>query len=208
MNQRYVAFVLWGDGANGSPRGLLRRNMKGVDQKLLIPAIRRLIRNQDGLVRNFVAKGMDQMSFEDLAPLWDDIAWGVENPSPSGIMFNAEIRETGMKLLAKYNFKETVPVTAKFVLSMKPHGSQARIFRIMDVLRSFGTEAKTALPSLYKARAYYQANLGPGKLLEFPTWATKEFLKGLNEGIAAIESATESPSDLKSFKDMQPKNAE
>ncbi len=74
MNQRYVAFVLWGDGANGSPRGLLRRNMKGVDQKLLIPAIRRLIRNQDGLVRNFVAKGMDQMSFEDLAPLWDDIA--------------------------------------------------------------------------------------------------------------------------------------
>lgn len=208
MNQRYVAFVLWGDGANGSPRGLLRRNMKGVDQKLLIPAIRRLIRNQDGLVRNFVAKGMDQMSFEDLAPLWDDIAWGVENPSPSGIMFNAEIRETGMKLLAKYNFKEAVPVTARFVLSMKPHGSQARIFRIMDVLKSFGTEAKTALPSFYKARAYYQANLGPGKLLEFPTWATKEFFKGLNEGIAAIESATESPSDLKSFEDMKSENAE
>lgn len=205
MNQRYVAFVLWGDGYNGSPRGLLRRDMKAVDQKLLIPAIRRLIRNQDGLVRNFVANGMNKMSFEQLAPLWDDIAWGVENASPSGIMFNAEIRETGMKLLAKYNFKETVPVTAKYVLSMKPHGSQARIFRIMEVLKSFGTEAKSALPSLYKARAYYQANLGPGKLLEFPTWATNEFFKGLNEGIAAIENATEGPKALRSFEDIETK---
>jgi HEAT repeat protein len=203
MNQRYVAFVLWGDGYNGSARGLFRGDMKGVDRELLIPAIRRLIQNQDGLVRNFVARAIEKMSFEDLSPLWGDIAWGVENPSPSGIMFNADIREIGMKTLAKHRFKETVPVTANFVLTMKPHGAQARIFVIMDVLKSFGTEAKSALPTLYKARTFYVENLGPGKLLEFPRWATDEFMKGLNEGIKTIENATETPKDLISFEDIK-----
>ena len=73
----------------------------------------------------------------------------------------------------------------------------------MDVLKSFGTEAKSALPTLYKARKFYVENLGPGKLLEFPRWATDEFMKGLNEGIKAIENATETPKDLISFDDIK-----
>ncbi len=123
-------------------------------------------------------------------------------------MFNADIREIGMKTLAKHRFKETVPVTANFVLTMKPHGSQARIFRIMEVLKGFGTEAKSALPSLYKARAYYVENLGPGKLLQFPQWATVEFMKGLNEGIEAIENATETPENLISFEEIKAPSAD
>ena len=46
---------------------------------------------------------------------------------------------------------------------MKQHGSQERIYRVMDALKSFGAAAKPSLPELYKAREYYLENLGPGK---------------------------------------------
>ena len=203
MNQRYIAFCLWGDGNNGSPRGLLRDGKSKIDPKLLVPAIKKMIRNQDGLARSFVANGLKAMSFEDLAPLWDDLLWAVSNPAPSGIMFNADIRETSMNILGKYRFVETVDSCADYVLTMKPHGSQERIFRIMKVINSFGAAAKPALPKLYRARKYYKKNLGPGKLFEFPKWAVDEFFKGLDEGIKTIEDSTETPKDLKSLKDFR-----
>lgn len=201
MNQRYIAFVLWGGGVNGAPRGLLQRDMQGVDHKLLVPAIKKMIRNEDGLARSFVARAIRMMSFEELAPLWPDVIYGLKEPAPSGIMFNADIRETCMNVLVKYRFKEAVPYVADYVRNMKQHGSQERIYRVMDTLKSYGAVAKPALPKLYEARKYYEKNLGPGKPLEFPTWAQQKFMKGLNEGIKAIEDATETPKDLRSIKD-------
>ena len=201
MNQRYIAFVLWGGGVNGAPRGLLAGSMDGVDQALLVPAIKKMIKNEDGLARSFVARAISMMSFEELAPLWTDLVWSVKNPSPSGIMFNADIREMGMNVLAKYRFREAVPVCADYIQTMKAHGSEKRIYRIMDVLKGYGTASKSELPKLYEARKYYQKNLGPGKLMEFPTWAADEFMKGLNEGIKSIEDATEQPENMRSIED-------
>ena len=117
-------------------------------------------------------------------------------------MFNGDIRETCMNTLMKYRFKEAVPYCAEYVRTMKQHGSQERIYRVMESLTSFGAAAKPALPELYKAREYYLENLGPGKPLEFPTWALNKFMKGLNEGIKAIENATETPTDLRSINDF------
>jgi hypothetical protein len=202
MNQRYISYVLWGDGLNGSARGLLRRDMNGVDQDLLVPAIKKMIRNEDGLTRSFVSRAIRMMSFEELAPLWPDVIYGLQNPAPSGIMFNADIRETCMNVLVKYRFKEAVPYIAEYVRTMKQHGSENRIYRVMDTLRSYGAAAKPALSELYRAREYYRKNLGPGKPLEFPTWALNRFMKGLNEGIKAIEEATETPTDLRSIQDF------
>ncbi len=201
MNQRYIAFVLWGGGVNGAPHGLLERNMDGVDHTLLVPAIKKLITNEDGLARSFVARAIRMMSFEELAPLWPDLVWGLKNPAPSGIMFNADIREACMNVLVKYRFKEAIPYCAEYVRTMKQHGSQDRIYRVMDTLKSYGAAAKITLPALYKTRTYYQENLGPGKPLEFPTWALNKFMTGLNEGILAIEEATDTPKDLRTIED-------
>ena len=147
------------------------------------------------------------MSFEELAPLWPDLVWGLKNPAPSGIMFNADIRETCMNILVKYRFKEAIPYCAEYVRTMKQHGSENRIYRVMDTLKSFGAAAKSTLPQLYKTRKYYQENLGPGKPLEFPTWALNRFMKGLNEGIKAIEDATETPGDLRTIEDYTEKSS-
>ncbi len=202
MNQRYVSYVLWGGGVNGAPQGLLARDMDGVDQDLLVPAIKKMIRNEDGLTRSFVARAIRMMSFEALTPQWSDLVWGLKNPAPSGIMFNGDIRETCMNVLVKYRFKEAIPYCAEYVRTMKQHGSESRIYRVMDTLKSYGAAAKTVLPELYKTRAYYEENLGPGKPLEFPTWALDKFMTGLNEGITAIEEATETPSDLRTIEDV------
>jgi squalene-hopene/tetraprenyl-beta-curcumene cyclase len=202
MNQRYISYVLWGGGVNGAPHGLLQRDMAGVDQTLLVPAIKKMIRNEDGLTRSFVACAIRMMSFEELTPLWSDLVWGLKNPAPSGIMFNADIRETCMNVLVKYRFREAIPYCAEYIRNMKQHGSQDRIYRVMDTLKSYGAAAKPALPELYKTRTYYQENLGPGKPLEFPQWALDKFMTGLNEGIRAIEEATEMPTDLRSIQDF------
>ena len=87
---------------------------------------------------------------------------------------------------------------------MKQHGSQERIYRIMDMLKSYGAAAQSELPKLYEAREYYKENLGPGKPLEFPVWARDKFMKGLNEGIQAIEAATEVPTDVHTIGEAAP----
>ncbi len=201
MNQRYLSYVLWGGGSNGAPTGLLRRDMSGVDQKLLIPAIQKMIRNEDGLTRSFVARAIRKMSFEALTPLWLNLVWAVKNPASSGIMFNADIRETCMNVLVEYRFKEAIPLCADYARTMKQHGSESRIYRVMDALKSFDAAAKSVLPDLYETREYYLENLGPGKPLDFPRWALEEFMTGLNEGIAAIEASHEFPQDLRSIED-------
>jgi len=201
MHQRYVSFVLWGTGVNGAPRGLIAQDMSGVDPALLVPALKKLVRNTDGHTRSFVARAIRMMPPEQLTPLWPDIVWAVKTPSPSGIMFNGVIRETGVETLVKNRFKEGIPLCAEYVRNMKQHGSQKRIYKVMDMLKSYGAAAKPELPNLYRTREYYRENLGPGKPLNFPTWALNEFMKGLDEGVKAIEEATETPKDLRSIKD-------
>lgn len=202
MHQRYVSFVLWGGGVNGAPHGLIAHDMSGVDPALLQPVLKKLIRNTDGHTRSFVARAIKMMSPEDLAPLWPDIVWAVKNPSPSGIMFNGVIRETGVETLVKHRFKEGIPLCAEYVRNMKQHGSESRIYTVMDMLKNYGAAAKSELPNLYETREYYKKNLGPGKPLEFPAWALNKFMKGLDEGIRAIEDATETPNDLRSIEDL------
>ena len=203
MHQRYVTFVLWGGGYNGAPRGLLTGDMKGVDRELLVPAIRKLITNSNGQARSYVARAIRMMSAEELEPLWPDVVWGVRHPAPSGIMFNADIREAGLEVLVKNRFTDALPLLAEYVRTMKQHGSQKRIYKVMAMLTSYGAAAKAELPKLYEARKYYEKNLGPGKPLEFPTWAQEKFMKGLNEGIAAIEQATQTPNDLRSLGEVK-----
>jgi len=203
MHQRYVSYVLWGGGVNGEPRGLIERDMSGVDQALLVPALRKIMVNTDGQTRALAGKAIKMMPLEQLEPLWPDILRAVEEPAPSGIMFNAVIREAGIEILAKHHLREAVPVIANYVGTMKQHGSEKRIYRVMDMLKSYGAAAKPALPKLYEARKYYEENLGPGKPLEFPKWAVDEFMKGLNDGIKAIEESTETPKDLRSISQLE-----
>lgn len=94
------------------PRNLTRRtigsvlfndellDVDAVDRKALFAAVRDLVRVDDGRARGQVAWLYKQLGFDDLKPILPDILWAVENPSPSGIMFAAGIRDAGLKLLS------------------------------------------------------------------------------------------------------------
>ena len=155
--QRKLSFTLFDRNGLISLHGI-----DGIDPELLNPAIRELLTVDDGRARSLVGNCLKKMSTEQLKPLWKDVIWAIKTPSPSGIMFNAGIRETGLTLLVENKYREGIPLCAEYVTSMKAHGSQKRIYKVMKWLESYGTEAKTALPELYKAREYYTENLGPG----------------------------------------------
>ncbi len=197
MNQRYMSFLLWGGGVNGEPIGLIRSDLDGVDEAKLAAAIKRILRCPHGQVRMLVSKCLKLMDEEQLDGLWPDIVWGVGNPAPSGIMFNAEIRETGVELLTRYRYREGVEVLADYIRTMKEHGSENRIVLLMNLLASYGDEAKAVLPKLREARAYYSENLGPGKAIHFPQWATERFFQGFDAGLKAIEESESSPQGLR-----------
>lgn len=63
---------------------------------------------------------------------------------------------------------------------------------------SFGARIMPEIPDFTKGG---QKNLGPGKPLDFPRGAKDKLMKGLDEGIKAIENATEMPGDLRTIED-------
>lgn len=197
MNQRYMSFLLWGGGVNGEPIGLIRGDLKGVDEAKLAAAIKRIVRCPHGQVRMLVSKCLKLMSDEQLSGLWPDIVWAVKNPAPSGIMFSDDIRETGAELLTRHRYREGVEVLAAYIKTMKEHGSEKRIVMLMDLLASYGEEAKVVLPELREARAYYAANVGPGKTVPHPEWAVVKFLENFDAGLKKIEESKVSPQDLR-----------
>ena len=200
MNQRFMCFLLWGDGYNNSANGFLSKDMSGVDVEWLIPAVRSMVRNDSGQARGYLSRGLRRMPKQMQDRFWSEIIWAIRNPAPSAIMFNAEIRESGLDLLSQYRYRQTIPLATEYLMTMKEHGCQERIIWLMDLLATFGTEAKPMLPKLYSARDYYAKNLGPGKEIEFPQWATDQFMQGLNEGIRQIEATTFTPTDLQDLK--------
>ncbi len=197
MNQRYMSFLLWGGGVNGEPIGLIRSDIGGVDEAKLAAAIKRIVRCPQGQVRMLVAKCLKMMNDEQLEGLWTDIVWAVKNPAPSGIMFSDDIRETGAELLTRHRYREGVGVLAAYIKTMKEHGSEKRIVMLMDLLASYGEEAKVVLPELREARTYYAENTGPGKTIPHPEWAVLKFLEGFDAGLKAIEESKGSPQDLR-----------
>lgn len=181
------------------PRNLTRRNLgsvlfsdalldlDAVDRQALFAAVRDLIRVDDGRARGHVAWLYTQLSFEELQPLLPDILWAVENPSPSGIMFAAGIRDAGLKLLSDNRVEEAIPLLARYARDQQQWGSQKRIVQIMAMLENYGAHAQRVLPEL-KALAEY-VRTEPN----FPAWARIEKREALGASIQRIEAATEKP---------------
>lgn len=200
MNQRFISFILWGKGTNGSPRGLLQKDMKGIDPELLVPAVKKILRNEDGQTRLYLARAFEIMPEESLDLLWPEVIWAIKNLAPSGAMFSSVIREKGVEILAKKRYKEGIPLLAEYIRTMKTHGSKKRIKKLFNLLASYGTEAKSVLPDLYKTRKYYSENLGPNKKLQYSQREVDKFFEYFDEGLKKIENATEIPDKLRTIK--------
>jgi len=179
FTRRNLCFVLFD--------GLLSRSVDGVDRKALFAAVRDMLRVDDGRARGAVGRLYDLMSFEELKPILPDILWAVENPSPSGVMFSAGIRDAGLKFLSSNRVKEAIPLLVKYARDQQQWGSQDRIVKIMAMLEGYGVHAKPTIPELKKIAEWCRTEKG------FPEWARTKKREEIEKAIARIEAATEEP---------------
>ncbi len=166
--------------------------LKGIDSKLLYPAIRAIANNADGMARATLRGYFEKiLTVEDVQALGPDILAAVKTPSPADKMFSNEIRMGGFKALTKYHFQEGIEAGVEFAKTQGGHGSQKRTGEIMKEIITYGTAARKAVPGLRELVAQFNAEVAANK---FPKGAINQVrIDAVEDAIKAIEAATSQP---------------
>ncbi len=172
--------------------GLLRDSIKGIDPKLLYPAIRAVAKNPDGMARATL-KGTfeNHLSEADVAKLAPDLVEAVKIRCPADTMFGAEIRMGAFVALSRYHYREAIDAGVIFAKTQGGHGSQWRTAAIMKIIAGYGTAARYAIPGLQEVIVDLNAQCDRN---EFPKGELNEQrISAVQDAIRAIESATTHP---------------
>jgi hypothetical protein len=171
--------------------GLLRNSIEGVDPKLLYPAIRAVAKNPDGMARATL-KGTfeNHLSEADVAKLAPDLLESIKIPCPADTMFSAEIRMAAFLALSKYHYQEAIDAGVIFAKNQGGHGSESRTGQIVNIIASYGTAAKGAIPGLNEL--IDALNL-QAKNHEFPADLNERRTNDVKAAIKSIEAATTQP---------------
>lgn len=143
MEQRYLSFALFNRG------GLLSRSVEGVDRELLLEAVRAGLANEDGRARGALGSVYSKLSLEEIRPLLPAIHQAVVQSAPSGIMFASQIRDEGLKIMAKHNVEEGMQAGVDYLAeSWDQWGSGGRTPKIINTLVQYGGNAQAIIPQL------------------------------------------------------------
>ena len=182
MQQRYLSFALFDSG------GMLSRSLDGVDREALYQAVRAGLKNQDGRARGSIGSVYRHLSAEDIKPLLPAIYQAIIEPAPSGEMFADSIRVEGLRLLAKHRIVEGIRACVNYTRDQNPWASEHRTPELMEILLSYGTNAKSAVPDLTQIANYFEKDEK-----DFPKELMLRKAKSVRETIRAIEASTDSP---------------
>jgi hypothetical protein len=105
-----LAMMLFYDGNAYGPKGLLAKDIRGIDRKQLWPAVRAVARTPAGQGRSTVASIYKQLTRDDVIELADSIVESVRVVAPADAMFAGGVRSQGASVLQKYSFAEGVPL--------------------------------------------------------------------------------------------------
>jgi hypothetical protein len=183
MEQRFVAQTLF-----HGRTGMLRGSLEGVDQELLLEAVRAGLRNEDGRTRGAFGTVYANLPFDQLRPLLPAIHRAIVEPSPSGIMFDGQIQSAGLDLFSKNHVSEGIELLADYIRLMKPHGSQVQVPRHLDMLKRYGAHAQRAIPRLEQAIHYFE-----NEEKDFPRDLSLKKAEAVREAIRGIREATDKP---------------
>jgi hypothetical protein len=182
MQQRYFSFALFDRG------GMLGRSLDGVDREALYQAVRAGLKNEDGRARGSVGSVYELLSYEEIKPLLPAILEAVAEPAPSGIMFADQIREAGLRVLAKHKVEEGMKACVDYVRSQNPWASEKRTPGLLKILLSYGSRAKPLIPELQQIADTF----AKGEV-DFPMRLSQQKAEMIREAIREIESSTEAP---------------
>ena len=183
MEQRYVSFALF-DRRNG----LVGKSLAGVDRNLLIQAVRSGLLNQDGRSRGSIGSVYENLTYDEIKPLIPDIYQAIKDPSPSGIMFSDVIRMRGLELFTKYRIKEGLKLLVDYSRNQKKHGSEKRIFKVMEMIKSYGTHSKSMISKLESVAVYFETEEE-----NFPSHLSLRKASVIKETISEIKSLVDQP---------------
>jgi len=183
MEQRYLCFALFARRG-----GLISRSLEGVDRELLVEAVRAGLKNEDGRARGTVGSVYQNLSFEEIRPLLPAIHEAIVTPAPSGVMFAAEIRIEGLRLLAKHHVEKGIDACVLFTRTQNPWASEKRTPEIMKILLTYGAQAKSATADLEQIAKTFEKGEK-----NFPMRLSLDKAKIVRETIRAIEVSEEYP---------------
>ncbi len=178
ITHRYVVNALF-DYLPGTsyPNPILRGSLDGVDRSLLLPAIRSLLQNEDGMVRSAVSNVYKRLTPADIAVVMPDLIPAVEQLAPSGEMFAEGARMSGLALLSSLYIREGMELSVKTVERRWGHDNK----RSLEYLKRYGAAAKEVVPQLREKVVYFQQ------------LKDNETAKLVEAAIAEIEASTETP---------------
>jgi hypothetical protein len=103
-----LAMLLFYDGNAYGPKGVLAKSIKGVDRKLLWPAVRAVAKTPAGQGRSTVGSIYKQLTQDEVVELADAIIESVRLSAPADAMFAKGVRARGVDALEKYGFAEGI----------------------------------------------------------------------------------------------------
>jgi HEAT repeat protein len=188
MAHRYAGKTLFNRYKGPHCRIVTENMLEGIDRKLLYPAIRSLLKNDDGWARSFPGLLLKDLPDRDLMELMPDIIKAVEELAPSGIMFASVIRMAGLEVITKHRINQGIELLADYARNQKKHGSQRRIVQVMEMLKSYGSHAKRVIGQLEATAKYFEtAEEG------FPRNLSLQKATLVRKTIKEIEASTDEP---------------
>jgi hypothetical protein len=180
MTNRAVATALFTPYPGSNTPTILNRSLEGVDRRLLYPAMRALLRNDDSVVRDSLAPYLKQLTDRDLAVMLPEVIKAIEQMAPSNEMFADDIRTAGLDLLSRRHIREGMELCVSTIEWRWGNELQPRL----DCLKRYGVHAREVLPQLRKKRP-----------------EGRDGAMAIDKCIAAIEASKDSPNvvDLKDF---------
>jgi hypothetical protein len=153
MHRRAIAIALF-----DKRRGLLRTKeaLAAVPRETLIPVLKILLRSEEGQSVTALQHPLRQLSFEELQPLWPEIAYRVEHRLSENVMF-ANMQTACVDLMAEHKVEEGLQLAPYFMLSQNGWGSGNRNKSTLNALKKYGVHAKRMI---FPLQIYLQKDLG------------------------------------------------
>ena len=152
MAQRGACAALFSPypGSRG-PSSILAESLEGVDRRLLYPAIRSVLENEDGVARGSLGRIYNKLTDRDLAVLLPGIIKAIRELSPSNVMFADGIRLAGLDLVSRLHIREGMQLCVD-VIEPGRWGLGNRFGKCLACLRRYGGNARELVPALRKLR--------------------------------------------------------
>ena len=181
MTHRAAAAAIFAPHPGKKSQTILNNFLEGVDRKLLYPAMRSVLQNDDGAARLCLNGYLDKLTDKDLAVMLPDIIQAIETMAPSDEMFADSIRLAGLDLLSRRHIREGMDLCVSTIEWRWGNDYRKR----MEYLKRYGAHAKEVLPQLRDKRSTKHA----------------DGVKNIDKVIAEIEASADRPTlvSLKEF---------